>query len=1130
MAKRICKSYSDNLNVLENQDHRENQFTGLDLTSPSQGWVQKIGERLARMTVSKDHPIKSKQVREAIKQEYGKADENKALAVDFIALLEAHPALEEQMDNFITMQVTLMETHERTKRKKDKLTGKLEIDIATLPVNVIRNITNELKSIIRQDIGENLGKSWLRGALGPLDVQIITTKSMGRKEATGSIWGFRRKIRDFPRKIANEMARFSGKDHRSKHYVRLKEHGGALKLRNYGIEDILSKIAELSTDPSLAKLHLPGATQTLTEMFTWYNVRDDMYNKEDDEKGNRRIKIDKDGNLTIAANYVAARDEKGHLIQWETPSEGLKTRSAKFQFTDYIPIEEYFKERNVPMTPVMIKKFKREADRYGQLHKNVYDWMTHESKKTEKELYKELKSLVPSDWKDEDITALFFKKDPRTFSKWSNLSEDRQELIAQIHEHATRYNILKPFIFNARNEEEGPSEGKLSFPIMYPQMRFSTLWDDMIAEYSAELKIIERDLKNPALIDPQTSADKQLKFKLKQKKKILISTLKRAKWIRDRKDDYPLDLSTGTYLALGEDSKHVKHISNQFNILEGRADKGAYFEYLRHNISSLERNKLSISLIQSLKRGKSKPVRNYILNLYKVALYQPDAASGFSWLKFDSDSISKRFRTVGINISPAKIDRKTRQILSFMSGNLLRGQRTAIQNYTAIIQKFIDVGTRRVVEAQDILRKGGKDLERIISLSGVVDFREFFSRSLTDDANNLGASNKDTMKMTAAMIRYWKKAQGKTEAQKRKLIEELEQEFGRVIKSIPELSRLKKRKKVQKDLHRANILRKYVNYAINKEYEAAPYVKNIQMKTLLSAAEMVAEFEKTHLPTMGRTEQYLRALSFIIGYRAAMRPGFISDKAITELNDAELQEAIDVGVDYVETLDFGLSRQDLGEMGHSNVGAFFTQFKVWSMQKFAKDLETVRLAYQELKDVDNKYVDFKAVGQMFESLIRMNKYSQKHLRTTSPRLAAFRTWIYTQGLWTAIWDFGIMGPLALVPGGKALMRQIPGMRTFGGSTSDLISLMLLVPGLSIALSYGDGEDEIDKILDYYSRKTFLGFGGRWTIDFFLWMLATIQEEDDEDYLYRSRNLARPLLPPLVKESVSVAPVLKKAFE
>ena len=51
MAKRICKSYSDNLNVLENQDYRENQFTSLGLTSPSQGWIQRIGERLAQMTV-----------------------------------------------------------------------------------------------------------------------------------------------------------------------------------------------------------------------------------------------------------------------------------------------------------------------------------------------------------------------------------------------------------------------------------------------------------------------------------------------------------------------------------------------------------------------------------------------------------------------------------------------------------------------------------------------------------------------------------------------------------------------------------------------------------------------------------------------------------------------------------------------------------------------------------------------------------------------------------------------------------------------------------------------------------------------------------------------------------------------
>ena len=58
------------------------------------------------------------------------------------------------------------------------------------------------------------------------------------------------------------------------------------------------------------------------------------------------------------------------------------------------------------------------------------------------------------------------------------------------------------------------------------------------------------------------------------------------------------------------------------------------------------------------------------MNLYKVALYQPDSASGFLWLKLDSDSVSKTFGRYGIKISAAKIDRKMSQVLSFISGNL----------------------------------------------------------------------------------------------------------------------------------------------------------------------------------------------------------------------------------------------------------------------------------------------------------------------------------------------------------------------------------------------------------------------------------------------------------------------------
>jgi len=110
------------------------------------------------------------------------------------------------------------------------------------------------------------------------------------------------------------------------------------------------------------------------------------------------------------------------------------------------------------------------------------------------------------------------------------------------------------------------------------------------------------------------------------------------------------------------------------------------------------------------------------------------------------------------------------------------------------------------------------------------------------------------------------------------------------------------------------------------------------------------------------------------------------------------------------------------------------------------------------------------------------------------------------------------------------MRSVPGIRTVGGSTSDLISLMLLVPGLAIASSLGDGEDEWEKILDYYTRKTFLGFGGRWSMDFILTMLAIIEEQDWEDYRDRLNRLLSGVLPPPLKETKIVTHILEEALD
>jgi hypothetical protein len=123
-----------------------------------------------------------------------------------------------------------------------------------------------------------------------------------------------------------------------------------------------------------------------------------------------------------------------------------------------------------------------------------------------------------------------------------------------------------------------------------------------------------------------------------------------------------------------------------------------------------------------------------------------------------------------------------------------------------------------------------------------------------------------------------------------------------------------------------------------------------------------------------------------------------------------------------------------------------------------------------------------------------------------------------------------MGPFLLVPGVKKVSRLIPGVRTIGGASSDLISLLLLIPGLAVAMHTGEGDDELEKIFDYYSRRTIFGLGARWSIDFFLTMLAAIEDEDNNEYSRRVAKTLAPWSPPVVKELIATPSTVKDIIE
>ena len=96
--------------------------------------------------------------------------------------------------------------------------------------------------------------------------------------------------------------------------------------------------------------------------------------------------------------------------------------------------------------------------------------------------------------------------------------------------------------------------------------------------------------------------------------------------------------------------------------------------------------------------------------------------------------------------------------------------------------------------------------------------------------------------------------------------------------------------------------------------------------------------------------------------------------------------------------------------------------------------------------------------------------------------------------------------------------MIPGMKTIGGSTSDLLSLSMLIPNLLIALAFGWGEDEdeLKDLFEYYMRKSAIGYGATWTYENFLLLLHIMQQSDAEELARDIKRSISPVIPSEIK--------------
>lgn len=996
---------------------------------------------------------------------------------------------------------------------------------SALPVNTLKFLYNSASSIVKHGHGKKLGK----GVIGTLLVELLTPLKLARHDVSGAIYIMAKGVTSYTNAITLHVNRFLKGDV-------FRKDGS--KRRKRGMEDVFrDMITSIKLPKEIhSKLKMPEAFKTdfLTRLLMGWMIWD----KET-------------GQYLIHSSYAPVLDESGQPMRYE------ETGDIMYQFQDPITLDEYLKnKKQYEVTLANLKpgqrlpkqhysSFEINQDYIDMLeffaeHKQehieslvqeargiaaeTYEHAKEQMEQTHAELLVELENYFP-DLEKDDIAELLKSEDISLEPEFESLNKKQQKDLLFIIDAFGGYSLFEP-LFVGMQSFKNVSENY--YPVLYNQDYFhNVMWEEALSEAVLRLEEARDHVEtirstynaNPADADVKKSFEDALKVVHEQK-----SLVNRMAFLRDRFDEYPMDIETGTRMPLARDVNPLKTITNAFDIRNARRDDGVYADYLRNLFGGIERNKLSVQLLRAVRKAEGDSVKKELVSLYKGIQNDPTAKSTLFGVPIDLDTVTRKLNNIGIKISPETASRKLRIFNSWITGMHLRQFSTAAVNATAIQESLFHVGVNGIRDAIKEIKSYPDEIAEIVEMSGIANFNEFITQGMINRAVDLDFTHDAAENVVMAMMRYWKDvSEGKD---KQDALDELNKVVRINAETIPDIQRLGKRKDQLRQKKIQRMVNTFANYAINKEYEIKPHIQNIPYKVIMGGFAAYSKFitgTPFKILTMGHTESWLRQLQFVTGIVSARNSDMLPDTPISEYKDDVLEQAIEIGRQYVQMAAFSIGRENLGGSVRGEVGASAMKFKYYGMQKFGADVSRFQNAFLEIQDIteDSEPDSFLGtLNEMFGRVLRMKKYPQSVLRTTDPNVAQLRTFLMTQGLLTILVDTFIYGPFAgaakLVPGVRRGLYTLPGISYVGGATSDLISLMWALPNLLIALSFGEGpdDDEWDDVFTYYMRRSFLGWGVTYTWESILMLASMLTESDSED---RARRVMRTLSPVVPKE-------------
>tara|TARA_R100000458_G_C8277177_1_gene252629 strand:+ start:1574 stop:5194 length:3621 start_codon:yes stop_codon:yes gene_type:complete len=1131
--------------------------------------------------------VDEKDIAEFIKEKYGEHWERYLLATKIVALTSANPIISSMVQEYIylyqptaTGKTSGFGKGEMIEgRFIDKTTGeertfgtggltyeeysklskeeKLKQSLKVMSKNDLSVIYSKVYNWATADTGHDFGK----GVVGNFVTQFFGGKQVGQKERSGAYYKFASHITKYYTMIENDIGNFM---YRRTAQVTDPDTGEKVPKQFQGMDDVFNEVQNLSRIVKGWKLK-KGTVYTkkeiMTEFFTMIMTGEIYWDKKN-KKFMGFLDLGLIPDKTTQSGYA------------EYPDGSLKHNFSNpvSLFTDKggVNREFYGGRYAIPLKPANTKKLLTQVNKAREIDDRVYKYSKKKFIESVNKLISSLEKHFPDLSKEEVKTLLFEEykviKHKKILDKLRKIDKDHKKTYIKTYNTFkgtfSKYASIK-FFLNQANDSEYK---KNHWPIMYSDQTFKIMWDNRIVEYEDKIKGIKKKIaaeKDQAKID-----------KMNEQVETLENQVIIFKDIINKKDGlYPTDTIRQVEMPLARDHRYLKRITNSFDIRLGRKDTGVYYDYLNNIMGAINRNLLTVTLLDSLLLSKSEAVDEALINYYKVPFNDPSVVGGIGPLKWSDEGISTSLKGIGMNVDPDTVNRSFRRLNKWLTAAFLGGVSTAWVNRLAIVQTMQDRNYNSIIEANDYWAQNEDEINAFIKKSGVAAFQDFFSQSLINGKAGFEVDIATAERLYAVMLNYptikdnlrnmsnsklraiASKNNIETKDIKReelidKLAEaELYDNFGKVLKDSPAWhlqikkkytkGEVKSRLKQMETAKWDSMLDKYVQYTLTQEVEMNKFAMMIDwkytnmqkiakwgLKGTYATAKGLGKLRKAMKSTMSDSEAWIRTLTFLVAVMQAQKLGYVrSDVQLWELTGKDLEIAMEIGRMASVYSNMGLSATDVGASAWGGMGNYMQKFNYWGIQKRGRDYRVVKNAIiiqQSLLDLGKKnpFFDPKAVAKMIGKSVSKwpQTWNYNKMNLAEKQQAQMLKFLSIGVLPALVLDLIVWGPLGNIIGFNVLkfaLRRTGGAGAIRGLPSQMAQLITVPLAMIIKMSLGmiddDEEEEIMQFITQYTRTLPFGYGVNWSFNWisFLYM---IMSENVPAATTSAFDILRPLSP------------------